>query len=394
MASLIISEIEELQLVNVENLKTITQNYLNQYEFVNKNENDELFKWRASSFMYGMNPFTDDFPVKLKMALRALSVLCNEENWHPAEGISILCDPDKADKEKEVLTSFRVLFGENGNDIEERYNNILRFIGLTNSMTEAYMPETESVIYEQDICSALTYLGLMRPDKDYMIETQAARDFALFTEYEEDIYSDGMLNLTAYYNMCDELVSYLREDVILMKTVQDRLSYESAVASCRNELTEIDSNLHLLAFDIIHCTEKYGFYETHPIPKKRKLTTNQLKALAQQKRIKSNIYELQQHINKAESQLDRIDEIDMTGQNVTHKKFGDGEVIEHDGDRLTILFSVGQKTLSLKTAFSKGLLEAEDEEITEICRSILDTEEKLKALQMRQRAQEIELDKI
>ena len=84
----------------------------------------------------------------------------------------------------------------------------------------------------------------------------------------------------------------------------------------------------------------------------------------------------------------------MTGMTVSHTKFGDGEVIEHDGDRLTILFSVGEKTLSLKTAFSKGLLEAEDEEITELCSSILDTEEKVKALQLRQRMQELELEKI
>ncbi|MCR4901573.1 MAG: hypothetical protein K6A23_01825 [Butyrivibrio sp.] len=380
--------------MNTIQLQEIIQNYLSQYEFVNNRENDELFKWRAAAFMYGMNPFADDFLSKLKMALRALSVLCTEENWQPATGISVLCDSDKADKESEVHTAFKVLFGEDGGEIEERYNNILRFVGLTNAMIDAYMPESERVVYEQDIRSALTYLGLMRTDKDFLIEADAAQHFALFTEYESDIVSDDTVNLEAYYNMCNELIYYIKEDTDLLKTVQARLEYEGTVAACPCSLKDIDKGLHLLAYDIIHCTEKYGFYETHPIPKKKRLTANQLKLEAQKKQIRNNIYEIQQHINKAASQLDEIENLDMTGMTVTHAKFGDGEVIEHDGDRLTVLFSIGEKTLSLKTAFSKGLLEAEDEEITELCSSILDTEEKVKALQLRQRAQELELEKI
>ena len=380
--------------MNTTGLQEIIQNYLSQYEFVNNRENDELFKWRAAAFMYGMNPFADDFLGKLRMALRALSVLCTEENWQPATGISILCDSDQADKSSEVLTAFKVLFGEDGGQIEERYNNVLRFIGLTNSMIDNYMSESEKAIYEQDIRSALTYLGLMRTDKDYLIEATAAQHFALFTEFEADIVSDGAVNLEAYYSMCEEVISFIKADSALLNTVSSRLEYETTVAACPCSLNDIDKSLHLLAYDIIHCTEKYGFYETHPIPKKKRLTANQIKLEAQRKVIRHNIFEIQQHINKATSQLDEIENLDMTGMTVSHTKFGDGEVIEHDGDRLTILFSVGEKTLSLKTAFSKGLLEAEDEEITELCSSILDTEEKVKALQLRQRMQELELEKI
>lgn len=380
--------------MNTENLQEIIQNYLSQYEYINNRENDELFKWRAAAFMYGMNPFTDDFLVKLKMALRAMSVLCTEENWQPATGISTLCDSDQADKANETLTAFKVLFGDDGGDIEERYNNILRFVGMTNTMIDSYMSESDQAVYEQDIRSALVYLGIMRADKDFMFELDAAEHFSLFTEFEEDVVADGTVSLPAYYRMCEELIDYIKSDDDLLKTVYNRLDYESAVASCPCSLRDVDKKLHLLAYDIIHCTEKYGFYETHPIPKKKRLTANQLKLEAQRKIIRNNIYEIQQHINKATSQLDELENLDMTGMTVTHAKFGDGEVIEHDGDRLTVLFSIGEKTLSLKTAFSKGLLEAEDEEITELCSSILDTEEKVKALQLRQRAQELELEKI
>ncbi len=382
--------------MNRQKLNEIIENYISQYELVNGSENDELFKWRAAASMYGMTPHADDFLDRFKVSARPMSMLCSDELWYPCNGIFELCDPGKANLSNDVRTAFKTLFAETDSDIINRGENIASFIEFINEMLGFCMPRASVKSYEQDYRSALTYLGLMRPDKDFMFEKEAAEHFSQYTEFIGKIWNKNTLNVEAYYNMCEELISVIKENDTLMKMVADRLEYDQTCSDYEYpvNLTEIDSRYHILAFDIIHCTEKYGFYVEHPITKKPRMSAARKKTEDKKNHIQNNIYVIQKHIQTASDKLQELESLELTGMTVHHKKFGEGTVRVHDGDRLTIDFACGEKILSLKTAFSRGIITVDDEHITDVCSKILDVEEKVKGLQIRQRVKELELEKI
>jgi hypothetical protein len=68
--------------------------------------------------------------------------------------------------------------------------------------------------------------------------------------------------------------------------------------------------------------------------------------------------------------------MDITSQVVIHKMFGEGTVIKHEGDKITISFDVGEKTLQFPKAF-KDYLTAKDTIVSEQINQLLkDIEEK------------------
>lgn len=72
--------------------------------------------------------------------------------------------------------------------------------------------------------------------------------------------------------------------------------------------------------------------------------------------------------------------IDLTNQLVTHKRFGEGRVVTHDGEYLTITFEAGKKDFSFPNAF-KGFICMKDETLMAQIERLIQREGEKQALQ-------------
>ena len=97
-----------------------------------------------------------------------------------------------------------------------------------------------------------------------------------------------------------------------------------------------------------------------------------------------------QELQKAKEQVNAVL---CAGVQVTHKKFGSGEIVENDGETLTLDFAeAGQRKIKTAFAVAKGLLSLEDEEKDAdlaACREILEHDSGIR-VQMERAEQEMD----
>ena len=100
-----------------------------------------------------------------------------------------------------------------------------------------------------------------------------------------------------------------------------------------------DSNLHLLAFDMIYSSQVYHLYDgisySHPNSAEKKLYRERIEKVGQ---LKDAYDQAWADYEKVERIRQLVLEHIHVGDTVLHKSFGQGEVTEVDGQNIAILF--------------------------------------------------------
>lgn len=198
----------------------------------------------------------------------------------------------------------------------------------------------------------MMYLFLRYPDSNYGYKASQAKGFADCIEFYEDWGSMNDFNLGTYCKMCDQLIEEIKAYEPLVQTHMSR--YEDTTRSLY-----ADSNLHILANDIIYSSQVYNFYDGmtfKPInAEARKLYFERVK--------KAN--ELKQTLDKAMADDALLSEAKDYFKNVfeaiktiKHKTFGEGNVESFDGSILTVYFPKvdGSKKLGLFVSLLNRLI--------------------------------------
>lgn len=204
--------------MNTENLHQLLDRYEEQFDFINNDHNDEIFKWRAVRCFqdvwfddsYEGTPFTE----KWRAATRKCSNLVDNGQVSPCNGVAKMAEQEP-DAVEHLVND--VLFADDHGDLELRQKHIEAFLTGMEAIREKCFPSFWK--YTQDRHSAFTYLALYAPEENYIYKYSEAEDFARCIEYGIDIGSGQDFKLPAYYGLCDIVVSALREHPSLIEKI-------------------------------------------------------------------------------------------------------------------------------------------------------------------------------
>lgn len=324
----------EKEEMNYENLHTIINRYENDLE----NIPDERVKWRAlkswqEAFHSSDSP--DSFRDKFRAAKKYFSFLIDNGFQHPSSGVLKLWEAEPEAIEH-LFTD--VLLSDPKGEVQTAENQMNQFLWEYELLRIKHFPSALS--YKIDPHIATVFMTLDNPDLNYIFRIGVARNMARYIGFEEDLGKGEKPNLMNYYKLGDLIVSAFREhDSLLQKHF-----------SLMDEDMQKDQSLHLMVFDLMHCSGYRGYY-TGLVPtmigvsKKRKAYVGpSAEEIAQKEQmIQNEIISLQQRIAELEAEVDEFEEISLLGVEVEFNKYGIGTVIEQQGNHIIVQFQ--EKTM-------------------------------------------------
>jgi len=340
--------------MNSTKLQALLTNYIENFEYINNDKNNENYKWVIAQMFH--DQFDIDsarFADMLYTVWKATDNLVDNSRQLP---FYALVDYSRTEPET-IRAMFRELFQSDSGKLKERQIRIDTFIRKSEDLRKKYRPE--SWRYANDQRSVMTYLFLNNPDENYLYKATQAHEFADCVEFYDDWGSGSNFFLDVYYRMCDELVTAMRECAPLMKTHKSRYEHKAAA------LHE-DKELHILAFDMIYSSQKYGLYKsisyTHPDSKEKRLymeRVDKARLLQAEYDSASNSFEELTRIK------DYLHSVLTQGMKINHKSFGSGIIETADEDTLVIFFeqSDERKKFGLLSSLAGGFFKFDISEI-------------------------------
>ncbi len=338
--------------MNNDRIKVLATLYMNRYHELIEKKNDVRDKWAAvGACIRKWNPGAEDFGSMFRDAMSKADFLLNHGEVNQTGGICALCEHGRTE---EVREAFLDLLEKDGGEINARQGRVRDFTNKINVMLEEEFPDKWEM--RQRIRTVIKYLGLIRPEENYMLRASAAAAFAGYVDFDDEIGYDKTLKLANYYRMCDDTAEYLQTRSDLLDMVGRSMKEKGQEAA---EAFDFDTKLHILTYDLIDSAYRFDFYSAPVANRKSKIST-----VAQRKidRMKSAA----QLIDERENIVDRFDQVatvekmaripEMQGQKVHHVSYGDGTVSEQDGRYLMVLFPIGMKKFALPGAVVKGYL--------------------------------------
>ena len=370
--------------MNLENLNIIIQNYLAQFDILNDAEHMEYVKWTAAAhFQKHWDIQASDFAGMFKKAVSGSAMLINNRTVQPTAGIVKLAE--RPELTETVRGLFMDLFAEDQNDLAARQNRIEHFAQEINALLLEYEPGKWK--YTNDFRTALSYLNLYQPAKNYFLKSTQAHQFRHYIEYGDDFGYGAQFSLPKYYHMCDQIADIVREHPELRERHTARLTDDM----CR------DDNWHLTVFDLIYCTAVYGLHEnlTYTIPQKTKSAAGKQKQIDEEKqRITEEIQQDKEQLLSMLETRGSYEDYSAIGMPVVHRSYGQGVIVSQGTDRLTVSFDSKQRIFMLPNAFFDGHLHMTDEEMLEKLRSIYEIDRKIERLRNAIRLKENKLQNI
>lgn len=342
-------------------LQKIFDNYSERYEALNNTERHEIAKWSAiSNFQKYWDQNAEHFGEMFKRAMEGEENLISEASFQPIQGVAFLCSKGP-EIEDAVREAFRALLAPDESDYAVRQTKAEVFVRTMNDLLRSV--DAEKWKYHQNITAAILYLSFVDPEDNYLFREDEAKAFAEYVGFEEPIIENELLSIPNYYRMCDQLATELIQQEDLLKKVDARLE-EEADETDDSSVTEVDSENHILAFDIIYCAHNYELYdERTAAPKKRRRKKSAADEAKEREEalLKMQLRSCRTKIRNLEKKKLSMKEPDLTGVPVRHSRFGDGEITARDGQRLTVKFAAGEKKFMLPDAFTKGFLKTDNE---------------------------------
>ena len=344
--------------MNHERLNNIIDTYIDQFDVINNEDHYENMKWEAIyHYKKNFDLNAPDFYEMFKYAMSESSIIINNGTVQPVNGILKLISYEEAT----MRNLFAMLYEDDGGDIDKRQDKIERFVEETNKLLEKY--ERVKWKYKQDFRSVLAYLTFYKPEENYLYKSSQSQPFFRYLEYGEELGYGQYFKLSRYYRMCDEVKQALSENPKLMETHKRRWE----------KVQDPQDDLHILTFDIIYCSIVYNFYKfedyTKVVKKKKSDAAHgNIEIELEQKR--TEIEALEQKLEEEQELLDSFSEINIEGQNVSHKTFGAGKVVKQIGTYIEVEFSTRTSKFVLTQAFACGFLRSEDLILEEACKNI------------------------
>jgi len=340
--------------MNYDNLHTIIHRYENDLE----NISGERAKWRAlkawqDAFHSSDSP--DTFRDRFHAAKKQMSFLIDSGFQHPSTGVLKLWEAEPEAMEH-LFTD--VLLSNPERNVQTAENHLNQFLREYEILRVKHFPRALS--YKMDPHIASVFMTLDQPDMNYIFRISVARKMANYIGFEEDLGKGDQPNLVNYYKLGDLIVSALREhDSLLQKHF-----------SLMDEDMQKDQSLHLMVFDLMHCSGYRGYY-TGLVPsmigvsKKRKAYVGPTaEEIAQKEQmIQNEIISLQQRIAELEAEVDDFEEISLLGVEVEFNKYGIGTVIEQQVNYITVQFQEKTMDFVLDNAYPMRPKFENDEEI-------------------------------
>ena len=183
--------------MNTENLSTLIQRYEDNFDLINNNKNDEIFKWRAVRCFQDIwfNPDYEDmdFVDRFKAATKECSVLLDNGQVSPTNGIVKMSEVEPDEVERLFVD---VLFADDQGDLQVRQDHVEEFLDGIEAVRQRCFPSYWK--YGQDRHCAFTYLSLYVPEENYIYKYTEAEEFSKHIEYGIDIGSGQAFRLDAY----------------------------------------------------------------------------------------------------------------------------------------------------------------------------------------------------
>lgn len=353
--------------MNKNQLDRLIEQYIERFEELNSEPNSEGYKWETfQKFTDAWNIDSPDFKGMFEDAFKDLKSnnLLQSGQFQPVIGILDLL---KYQEEIEyVREAFREFFVDDGGDITAREKRIHTFVEKINNKTLQYDPNTK--FRKQNLRSALFYLNLWKPNKNYIFKATEAEKFAEAIEFSDDFGQGTTFNLEIYYRMCDEVLEELAKNKELLENHTARLDKLGI---------DFDDELHILVYDLMYCSaaDAYNFYGKMII---RKSKAAERKRLAELDELRQQQASLKDEIIAYES-LD-LKYPDITGTKVHHKKFGEGLVKQCVDNKLLISFECSEKQLQYSTCAENGILDFEANNVLEVRDKMINNQAKTREL--------------
>ena len=344
--------------MNISNLSSVIQAYLDNYTYINDDEYEpkEYYKWEAfKHFADHWDIEAEDFASMFKESMKSTYNLINNKQVSPTNGIVKLAEiPELTET---IRDAFKNLYASDGGDLILRQKKIEDFRDKINGLLEKQYPGTWK--YNQDFRTVLFYLNLKYPADNYLFKATQAREFMYCVEFPEDFGSGMSFELSKYYHMCDKLVEKIKENDELIKVYKDLLDNKA-------ETMLHDESYHILAFDIIYCAVVYNLYKGIEIKKPIKKSSAEQQRNVRLNELNTVVEEDIEELNKALIELSEIEDVHIVGVRVTNKKQETGTVVSQDQKTISVKFGEKEAKFSLPMAFSMGFLVCEDTEIIEL----------------------------
>lgn len=345
--------------MNLENLKTLIQCYEDNLGLIYGSKHDELFKWKAVQHFrdvwYAPENESLSFAQRFNKAKKESSVLIDNSRVSPSNGVVKLAEI--AESEVEHLF-FDVLLADDGGDINIRQNNMDAFMEGMEALRAKHYPQFWK--YKQDDRHAAScYLCFFAPDDNFIYHYTEVETFAQYVEYGIDIGSGRNFRLDAYYKMCEEVIAVLRESTSLLEKQKKLISGDEFYD---------DEALHLLAFNLIWCSNTYNFYRgmTH-ISKKESIKEYTLAKLREkeQAELEEKRNALLEEIRQLKLDIAPYKDISLVGVQVAQKQYGTGTIIAQDVNVITVEFETCEKKYKINRNIIARPTFEDDEEIVE-----------------------------
>ena len=363
--------------MNNENISILFRNYIDQYDFLNNPENNEVYKWQAIKHASKIwKKDYQDFAQKLKDAFAKSSNLINNRIVQPAHGLVLLAQREP-DKVREALDA---LLADDQNDIPARQKRALTFVDTINTLLDKHFHGKWK--YEQDMRAAIAYLAMFDPDKNYLFKATPAHHFAQYMEYDGDIGSGQTFSLQAYYIMCDQLKERIKASPEMLEIAERR----------HDEWN--DPEYHTLVYDLIYCMDAYNLTNgMKPPVHKSKTTTAKQRAWRKEMEaaLQADVDQLQDQIDALEAQINALPKHQFEGMTLKTKAFGVVTISRQDGAYLFFDVDGQTKQFALPDCIANGFLIPPDTEVIQQYKleqslnkqiNMLETQQKLKVYDM------------
>lgn len=371
---------EALQRMNKKRLQKLVDSYTEKFSSLHDSEHGEMLKWTAvSRFQKYWDPDAGDFGQMFQAAFEDADPLIDTAVSQPINGIIYLCGVS-GEVAEAVRTEFKKLFAPDNSDYAAREKKAEDFIVAVNLLLK--QNSSDMWKYHQDISSALLYLSCFDPDDNYMYSDEEARAVAYYLGVKSRIFTETTVNMTEYYNMCDEILSAIRGSEELQQDLAEALDREAQAAE-DSSILESDTEYHILVYDLIVCAQNYEMIdESQTLPKKKKLSAKDLEKQQDEERLAHELEETEASLADVVAARGALSWPEFTGVVVTHRVYGEGRIVEQTETRLTVAFGDTQKKFVLPKAFTGGFLTAEpDDGLCDQCRRIEELDRKIRELQ-------------
>ena len=308
--------------MNEKRLKTIFRNYIEKFNWITYEKNQENYKWEiAYDFRRLMDDALSSEAGDMYDKMRRIVTLADNllSNQFELPGAAI-CDYSKREPEK-MRGLFQNLFAEDGGDLEKRQERIDSFVDECNELKAKYFPT--SYKYDMGQRAVMVLLGLYDPENNYLYKPMQANEFADCAEFYDDFGPSTHFKLSVYYRMCDELVTAMREDEELM--ARHRSRYDNPSKPIHE-----DKGLHILAFDIIYSGTTYHLFDnidySHISSKERK---EYLESVDKAEVLAGEVDAAQRNLDLYQEAVDFYSGILHVGAIVKHKMWGEGTIVQY-----------------------------------------------------------------